>query len=190
MIGRRVCIVGSQRRPRGEHNGVCRLGVAGPIILAAANPVTLTFIRTKPGVNRTAPARIEIVWRQKVAVVHRIHLPGKHDLALVVQALKRLGVRFGVRERGQQHGGQNGNSRQDDAQFNQRETGTAGWLGNGLAWKIHKLYWISRVQLDAIKSLVGRGRFVTEEAGGTIKAKFCMPYFFAQSHKTKQAPKT
>jgi hypothetical protein len=49
-------------------------------------------------------------------------------LALIFQALKGLHVWPGPGKRGQQQRSQNGNSRDDNSQFNQRKATSAGFL--------------------------------------------------------------
>jgi hypothetical protein len=57
----------------------------------------------------------------RIEVVIRIHDPGQSDL-MVVGALGAFGLFFGLRQRGQQHRGENRDDGDHDQQFDQGET--------------------------------------------------------------------
>src|SRR5205814_1263316 len=62
---------------------------------------------------------------QRVAVVLRIHLDAESDLFEVVGAMDDSGAAFGGGERGQKKTRENGNDRDDNEKFDQRERGSA-----------------------------------------------------------------
>src|SRR5207245_626619 len=59
-----------------------------------------------------------------VEVIVQIHYVRQQQLLLIVDALSAAGLLFGSRERGQQHPSQNGDDRNHNQQFDQRESGS------------------------------------------------------------------
>ena len=53
--------------------------------------------------------------------VIRVHAPGLGQLAMIIHALNTLGLFFGLGQRGQQHGRQYRNDRDDHQQLDERE---------------------------------------------------------------------
>ena len=50
-----------------------------------------------------------------------VHQPRKVQLAVIAQALRLQGLRFGLAERGQEHPSQDGDDRDDDQQLDEGE---------------------------------------------------------------------
>jgi len=63
--------------------------------------------------------------KQVIIVVVRVHAPAEHDLLSIIHALDCLRPALGARQSRQQHRRENGNYRNYDQQFDQRESGCA-----------------------------------------------------------------
>ena len=72
-----------------------------------------------------------------VVIIVVVHVPGRHQLFGVVEAIDALGFALGLGERGQKQGGQDGDDGNHDQQLDQRKsTALAAARGGG----IHQLH--------------------------------------------------
>ncbi len=76
------------------------------------------------------------VGRIQLKEITRVGVESRGNLLVIIQADNALRLRLGLAERGDQHGGQNGNDGDDDKQFNQGETQTERpAMPVSIAWK-------------------------------------------------------
>jgi hypothetical protein len=62
------------------------------------------------------------VWNQIIIPISIVHGTGNRDLVLIAEAIRTRGFALGLGQRGQQHGREDGNDRDNNEQFDQSES--------------------------------------------------------------------
>ena len=84
--------------------------------------------------------------RKNLVAVVGVELHEQPDLFEVVQALDAIGFRFGLGKRGQKHRRQDGDDRDDDEQFDEREARAKETKGMLLPGQVILIGWHKKLQ--------------------------------------------